>query len=230
MLVTIHQPNYLPWPGFFNKWMQSDAFVILDTVQFHKNDWQNRNRIKSINGASWLSVPVHFHFPDAISEVQIADMNWAKKQMSSIRQSYAKAPFFAAYWPEIEAILSAQWRSLRDMNMALIRLLGRMLGCHAPLYMASDLPVTEQDPTMRLIALCRLLQADGYLSGSEGRNYLLQHRFREHDIALWFQHATAPVYPQLHGDFIPYLSVIDLLFNVGDEATKTVREMGGKVR
>ncbi len=230
MLVTIHQPNYLPWPGFFNKWMQSDAFVILDTVQFHKNDWQNRNRIKSVNGALWLSVPVHFHFPDVISEVQIANTNWASKQMRSIRQSYAKAPFFAAYWPEIEAVLSASWRNLRDMNVALIRLLGRMLGCDAPLYLASDLPVTEQDPTMRLIALCRSLQADGYLSGSEGRNYLLQDRFQKHEIALWFQQAAAPVYPQLHGDFIPYLSVIDLLLNVGDDAKKIVREMGGKVR
>jgi len=230
MLVTIHQPNYLPWPGFFNKWMQSDAFVILDTVQFHKNDWQNRNRIKTANGALWLSVPVHFCFPDPICKVQVANMRWAKKQLASIKQSYAKAPFFAAYWPEIEAVLSASWQYLRDMNVALIKLIGPMLGCKAPLYLASELPVTECDPTMRLIKLCKALQADAYLSGSEGRNYLVQEQFQRHDVALWFQQVTPPLYPQLHGDFIACLSVLDLLFNVGDEAGEIVRQMGGKVR
>jgi len=124
MLVTIHQPNYLPWPGFFNKWLQSDIFVILDTVQFHKNDWQNRNRIKTANGVLWLSVPVHFKFPDAISYVNIANDRWARKQIASIEQSYGKLPFFSAYWPEIRDVLAAPWTGLSEMNVALIRILG----------------------------------------------------------------------------------------------------------
>jgi len=230
MLVTIHQPNYLPWPGFFNKWLQSDIFVILDTVQFHKNDWQNRNRIKTGNGVLWLSVPVHFKFPEAISHVDIANDRWAKKQISSIQQCYARSPFFSSYWPEIHAVLSVPWISLRDMNVALIHVLGRMLGCKAPIHLASELPVTDCDPTMRLIELCKCLQGNAYLSGSEGRNYLLQEQFKKHAIELFFQQVDAPVYPQLYGDFIPYLSVIDLLFNVGGEAANIIEHMGGKVR
>jgi len=230
MLVTIHQPNYLPWPGFFHKWQESDQFIILDTVQFHKNDWQNRNRIKTANGVLWLSVPVHFTFPDVIADVKIANARWARKQIASIEQAYGKLPFFAAIWPDIKQILAAPWISLSEMNVALIRVLGQMLGCDAPLLLASSLPVHQTDPTLRLIELCQCVQGDAYLSGSEGRNYLLQDQFIKHDIELWFQQVDAPIYPQLYGDFIPYLSVLDLLFHVGDEAADRVKAMGGKVR
>jgi len=225
-LVTIHQPNYLPWPGFFHKWLLADTFVVLDTVQYHKNEWQNRNRIKTANGAQWLTVPVTYRFPQRIDEVGIADAPWARKQVAAVEQAYAKAPFFADYWPPLKALLLQPWTQLADLNTEIIRLLGGMLGCSAPLLLASQMQTRNDDPTGRLIDLCRELDGDAYLSGREGRNYLDRDAFDAAGIGLWFQEAAAPVYPQLHGDFIACLSVLDMLLNVGPEAANIVRDMG----
>jgi len=226
VLVTIHQPNYLPWPGFFHKWLISDAFIVLDSVQYHKNEWQNRNRIKGANGAQWITVPVGYRFPQRIDEVEIAGGNWARKQIASIEQAYAKAPYLDNYWPAIRNLLERPWIRLVDLNTELIRCLGGMLGCGAPLYLASEMATKSTDPTGRLVSLCSELQADRYLSGSEGKNYLDRKLFDEAGIGLWFQSAVAPRYPQLHGDFISHLSVIDVLFNLGPRTPELIREMG----
>jgi hypothetical protein len=226
-MITIHQPNYLPWSGFFHKWMISDAFIILDTVQYHKNEWQNRNRIKTSNGAQWLTVPVTYRFPQTIEQVGIAATPWARKQIAAIEQNYAKAAYFSEYWPEIKALLQQPWEHLSGLNTAIIRLFGKMLGCEAPLYLASELPIENEDPTGRLIELCKHLQATAYLSGSEGKNYLQQEIFQQAGLDLFFQQVQAPEYPQLHGDFISHLSVLDVLLNCGDGAAKIVHDMGG---
>jgi len=225
-IITIHQPNYLPWPGFFHKWMIADVFVILDTVQYHKNEWQNRNRIKTAQGEQWLTVPVNYRFPQRIEEVTIASPLWAKKQIASIEQAYAKAPFFQQYWPDIKAIMQAEHASLVALNVALIQHLGNLLGCTAPLVLASDLPITDTDPTARLIKITQHFDGDVYLSGSEGEHYLDQTVFTAQHIALKFQQVSPPVYPQLHGDFIPYLSVLDVLFNIGEGSHSIIRNMG----
>jgi len=230
MLVTIHQPNYLPWTGFFHKWLLADAFVILDTVQYHKNEWQNRNRIKTAQGAQWLTVPVHYQFPQRIDEVEIAGLGWVRKQVTAIEQAYAKAPYLDHYWPEIRTLLLRDWQHISRLNTRLIRQLGEMLGCTAPLYLASEMRTSEEEPTKRLIALTRELEGTAYLSGREGRNYLRQEAFAAASLELWFQEAEAPRYPQLHGAFISHLSVIDLLFNVGPDAAAVIRKMGGIVQ
>ncbi len=228
-LITIHQPNYMPWPGFFHKWLLADTFVVLDTVQYHKNEWQNRNRIKTIQGAQWITVPVTYRFPQLIHEVGIAPSNWAKKQIASIEQAYTKAPFFNDYWQPIKHILLQQHDRLVHLNVALITTLGQMVGCTAPLLLASDLPIKQHDPTLRLIEICKHLHGDAYLSGAEGRNYLQTSLFHDHKLSLYFQHVHPPTYPQLHGEFIPYLSVLDMLFHVGDDAESLIRDMGGMV-
>jgi len=226
-LVTIHQPNYLPWPGFFHKWLLSDAFVILDTVQFHKNEWQNRNRIKTAQGVQWLTVPVTYRFPQRIEEVGIAAGPWARKQAAAIEQAYAKAPFLDDYWPPLkDLLLSRPWQPLAELNTEVIRLLGGMLGCTAPLVLASTMQARNEDPTGRLIDLCRELGADAYLSGREGRIYLDNGAFGAAGLELWFQEVVPPVYPQLHGEFVPYLSLLDMLLNVGPQASNMVRAMG----
>ncbi|MES0371994.1 MAG: WbqC family protein [Mariprofundaceae bacterium] len=228
MLVTIHQPNFMPWAGFFHKWLISDAFIILDTVQYHKNEWQNRNRIKSANGAQWLTVPVSYRFPQAINEVEIASPNWARKQVSAIEQSYAKAPYLDQYWPILRELLLQPGEKVSDLNTAIIRMLGETLGCQAPLHVASEMATDSDDPTERLISLCRELGGDAYLSGREGRGYLETKRFSETGIDLWFQEVEAPVYPQLHGTFISHLSVIDMLFNLGPATSEMILQMGEK--
>jgi len=229
-LITIHQPNYLPWAGFFHKWMISDAFIILDTVQYHKNEWQNRNSIKTAQGAQWLTVPVTYRFPERIEQVGIAAGPWARKQIAAIEQAYAKAPYFDAYWPVLKALFEQSWEHLSALNVAMIRALGAALACESPLYLASTMGVDDDDPTQRLIRLCQALQGAAYLSGSEGRNYLQQETFAEAGLALYFQQVEAPIYKQLHGDFISHLSVLDLLFNHGEGAAEIVRGMGGKVK
>lgn len=230
MLVTIHQPNYMPWPGFFHKWLLADAFVVLDTVQYHKNEWQNRNRIKTAQGAQWVTVPVKYRFPERINEVAIAGGPWVRKQVAAIEQAYAKAESFKDFWPMIRDVLNMDWSMLSPLNTALIRELGRMLGCTAPLYLASEMQTRVDDPTGRLIALCRELGGDAYLSGREGRSYLHAEAFADAGLALWFQEVKPPEYPQLHGEFVPYLSVLDLLLNCGDDAAKIVQDMGGMAR
>jgi len=229
-LITIHQPNFLPWPGFFHKWMLADAMVLLDTVQYEKNEWQNRNRIKTASGAQWITVPVNYRYPQKINEVTIADRRWVRKVCSSIEQSYAKAPCFEAYWPSVREVFNRPCVRLKDLNVALIRLIGDAVGCTSPLWLASELEADSTDPTERLIELCMVLDADAYLSGQEGRTYLQRERFAQSGLALYFQQIEAPEYSQLHGDFVPYLSVLDMLFNTGADAAEIIRGMGGMVR
>jgi len=216
----------MPWSGFFHKWKLADAFVILDTVQFHKNEWQNRNRIKTAQGEQWITVPVTYRFPQTIQEVGIAPNNWAKKQIASIEQAYAKSPYLDEYWQPIKSILQQKHDKLVELNVALICALGEMLGCTSPLLLASDLPVDIPDPTERLIKITQHLQGDVYLSGAEGRNYLQPSAFIDANIKLLFQQCSPPNYPQMHGDFIPYLSVLDVLLNIGEDAKALIANMG----
>ena len=225
-VIAIHQPNFLPWPGFFHKWMLADAMVLLDTVQFEKNEWQNRNRIKTAQGAHWLTVPVSFRYPETIASVRIAGYHWLRKHCTTIEQAYAGAPYFEAYWPSVREVLQRQFEYLRDLNVALIRLIGRVLGCAAPLHLASTFGVDNSEPTERLIALCTTVGGSAYLSGREGRRYLQDAKFARAGLALYFQQLEAPVYPQRHGAFVPHLSVLDMLFNTGPDAEKIIRGMG----
>ena len=152
--------------------------------------------------------------------------NWARKQIASVEQAYAKAPHLAQFWLPIKTILEEKHDTLVSLNVAIIREMGRLLGCTTPLYLASELPVTEADPTQRLIALTRHFDGDTYLSGSEGRNYLDGSAFTDAELSLLFQNVTPPTYPQLHGPFIPYLSALDVLLNMGKDAKKLILEMG----
>jgi len=229
-LITIHQPNYLPWAGFFHKWLIADAFIILDTVQYHKNEWQNRNRIKTSQGAQWLTVPVTYRFPQTIDQVGIAPKPWARKQIAAIEQSYAKAPYLDKYWPELKPIFEQPWQSLCALNVAMIQALGQILDCKAPLLLASEMGEASEDPTLRLIDLCQALNGTAYLSGSEGRNYLQPKDFQAANMELYFQQVEAPTYPQLHGDFISHLSVLDVLFHCGETSNAIIRNMGGMSR
>lgn len=216
----------MPWSGFFHKWMLADSFVILDTVQYHKNEWQNRNQLKTAQGKQWVTVPVTYRFPQRIKEVGIAPGPWAKKQISSIEQAYAKAPYFEAYWPPIKMVLQTPYTLLADLNVTLIQTMGKQLGCTAPLLRASDLPIIQQDPTQRLIEICSFLGGDTYLSGAEGRNYLQTEAFQKAELSLVFQEVAPPSYTQIHGEFVPYLSALDVLFNIGESAHAVIRKMG----
>lgn len=219
MIVTIHQPQYLPWSGYFNKIAQADLFVILDDVQFKKNEWQHRNRIRTSQGWQWLSVPNRYRFPQKITEVEINnESDWRAKHRHALRTAYGKAPYFGAYAEQFEALYGQVWTTLAPLNSASVLLLCRLLGIATPVRYSSSLAV-DGASTGRLVNICRHLGADMYLSGSGGREYLDEQMFSRAGIRVEYQEFTPPRYPQhwanSDGEFIPGLSAIDLLFNCG---------------
>jgi hypothetical protein len=226
MKVAIHQPQYLPWLGYFDKLDQVDCFVLLDDAQFKKNEWQNRNRIKTAAGWQWLTVPVLHRFPQRISEVEInRTAPWARKHLQALFSNYASAPYFELHRPFFEDLYGREWGALLDVNMATITYLVEALGIRTKLVLASSLPLPAGlEATDRLVAICQALGADAYLSGAGGRAYLDLARFEEAGIRVRFQAFQARPYPQCFGAFVPDLSVVDLLFNCNDHSLEILRQ------
>lgn len=230
MKVAIHQPHYLPWLGYLAKMDVADRFVFLDTVQFEKNGWQNRNKIRTLRrdgagGWQWLTVPVRAPLGTLIREVVIdAVQPWARKHCQAIRLNYARAPYFDRYVPQLEGLLSRPWHRLADLNVEVTRSLAAAFGISTETVLASDLPVSSSDPTERLLDLCRALGADTYLAGRDGAGYMALERFREAGVSVLVQEYRHPVYPQLHGEFVPFLSALDLLLTHGEKGLPILRQ------
>jgi len=219
MKVAIHQPQYLPWPGYFNKILQADIFVFLDDVQYKKNEWQNRNRIKSATGEIWLTVPVHYRFGQKINEVEIDNkIFWQKDHLKTISVCYRKAKYFDKFFPYIEKLLSKKYKMLVEVNIESINIILSYLGINKKIVLSSELKV-EGEKTKRLVNICKKLGCDIYISGSGAKEYLVVEEFKKNNINVLFQEYTTPEYPQLFGKFIPNLSIIDMIFNVGKEET-----------
>ncbi|MCF8050005.1 MAG: WbqC family protein [Desulfobacterales bacterium] len=224
MIVSIHQPQYLPWLGYFDKIDKADVFCFLDNVQYKKNEWQNRNRIKTARGPQWLTVPVSHRFGQKINEILINNNEkWPKKHLQGLITNYAKASYFDDYIGLFEKILSQHWRRLSDLNIGLVEALMAALGLtETDTVQASEMSLREE-PTDRLIDVCRSVGADVYLSGKDGANYMDLARFEAAGIAVVFQDFHHPTYPQLFGEFESHLSIVDLLFNCGPEALSVIR-------
>ncbi len=223
MLIAIHQPQYLPWLGYIDKIDKADVFVILDNVQFKKNEWQNRNRIKTAQGWQWITVPVLYRFPERINEVKINNKtNWNRKHLQAFITNYSKSPYFADYRVFFEDIFNRGWDRLVDINVELIKFLINTLGLKTRLVMASDLKLREEQ-TERLIDTCKTLDGNKYLAGRDGIKYMDLEKFDKEGIDIVFQDFKHPVYNQLFGDFESNLSIIDLLFNCGDKSLEIIR-------
>jgi hypothetical protein len=222
--LVVLQPSYLPWLGYFEQMDSADVFVFYDDVQFDKNGWRNRNRIKTAQGAQWLTVPVrHGGLAQRILDVEVDSRTaWTRKHLAGIRQAYAKAPFLERYYPELEAALQQPEPLLADLDIALSRMICGWLGITTPTERASALDCGGER-NERLIALCRRFGADRYLSGAAARDYLDVAAFAAAGIAVSFQDFRHPEYPQLHGPFVPYLSVLDLVLNCGDDSAGILR-------
>ena len=216
--LVVLQPGYLPWLGFFDQLKRADVFVLYDDVQFDKHGWRNRNRIRSGNDYGWLSVPVLHkgRFGQRICEVEIDNTTpWGKKHLGVIRQCYSKAPHFDAYFSGLSAVLSDSWTSLSSLNHELLSLLSTWLDIYTPVYRASELAIPGKK-TERLVNLCHHFQADTYLSGNAAQAYLDVERFQTQGIKVEWQDYQHPVYVQQGEGFLPFLSVIDVLFNLGE--------------
>ena len=224
MIIAVHQPQYLPWLGYFDKIASADLFVLLDTVQFKKNEWQNRNRIKTADGPQWLTVPVTYRFPQRISEVSINNRErWQHRQWQAIVSNYRRAPHWDYLAPFLEEMLSRPWDGIAELNIYGVKRLLQILAIPTPLYVASELPQFPDDPDERLIAIAKHFAADTYLAGSGGRGYMELDRYERNGIRVIFQEYHHPVYDQLFGPFEPFLSVVDLLFNKGKDSLRIVR-------
>lgn len=220
MKVTIHQPNYLPYLGYFHKMAQCDVFVLLDDVQFMKRSYTQRVKIKAASGDLWLTIPVFTknRRSQIINEVEIdTTQPWERKHWKTLVQSYNKARYFSVYSEFFEAVYESKHQNLGEFNEHMILKLAAELDIHTRLIKASSLGVSGVR-TEKIIGICKALGGDIYLSGTSGVHYLEEEKFHEAGIRLEYQEFQHPIYPQLHGGFEPNLSVVDLLFNCGRES------------
>lgn len=228
MRLVGHQPEFMPWLGFFHKLTLGDCFMIVDNVQFKKKHFENRNRIRTPDGWIWLTVPVltHDRFTQAINEVAIDNRSpWRRKILKSIELNYHKAPHFAEYWPFFRDAFSRDWERLAELNEVLIRECIGFLGIDVEIVKSSDLNISAQGTDL-IIQMCKAVGADTYVSGQSGKEYLDMGLVAESGVGLVYQKFQHPEYSQISLPFVPQMSVIDLLFNEGRKAEDYVRMAG----
>jgi hypothetical protein len=225
MKVAIHQPHYLPWLGYLAKWAAADCLILLYTVQYEKNGWQNRNRIKTKDGPQWLTVPVHRRLGSVIHDVRIdARQPWARRHLQTVRLAYAQAAYAEAYGPRLAALLACEWTSLPALAIATAQFLADAFGIRTPTRLASELGPTRPDPTERLVDLTHAVGGKVYLAGRDGPSYMRLEAFDAAGIEVRRQAYAHPVYPQLHGEFVPFLSSLDLLLMQGSRGLEILRD------
>jgi len=224
--VVIHQPDYLSYLGFFHRLLHSDLYIVLDDVQFVKGtsqSWMNRDKIKIQNGDKWLTVSVKKATRGTnINEILLNDtLNWKKQNLDLLKQNYKKALYFDEVFPYVEKLYEYDTDKLSDFNMASIFMLLELFDIKIDILYASDL-VTTKTKSERLVELLTQVDATHYLSGVGAKDYHIDKPFDDANIKVIWQDFKHPIYPQLHGEFIPYLSSIDLLFNCGIDKSREI--------
>ena len=227
--ASIMQPTYLPWLGYFDLTNRSDIFVFLDTVQLDKRSWQQRNRIKTPNSEIMLTVPVFTkgQFNQEIRDVQIdVSQRFQKKHFNSIQLNYKNSKYYKLYIGELEEIFFSKISRLANLNIKLIKWLSSKIGIKTKFISSSELDVSGSK-TELLINICMKINANHYLSPIGTKGYIEKNNlFTNSGIQLSYQDYQHPTYNQLFGDFIPYLSVIDLLFNEGEKSLEIIKSGG----
>lgn len=226
MILTTHQPVYLPWLGLFHKIAISDIYVYLDNVQFEKNSFTNRNKIKTASGPIWLTVPVLLkgHMSKTIKAMEINNnIDWRAKHWKSMYFAYKKAPFFDRYGNFFEELYQKDWHYLTDLNEYMLKYFLKELGINVKYYKASELSFQGYKSAL-VLDMCKKLGANLYIFGALGKDYAKEEEFAQEDIRIYFQDYKHPTYLQLYGDFSPYISIIDLLFNCGSKSLEILME------
>ena len=220
MKVGIIQSNFLPWRGYFDFIREADLFIIHDDLQYTKSDWRNRNKIKTSRGIEWITVPVHYrHTNQLIEETQIDySTPWPQKMLNRIRESYRRAPCFAPYFSELADLLNQPAATLSDLNLRLIHWVCQKLDINTPIKMSREYN-PQGAKTERLIGILQQAKATTYLSGPAAKAYLLPELFEQAGIQLEYKQYNYPEYDQLYPPFDSKVSVIDLLFMYGKDAT-----------
>lgn len=226
MILSVHQPQYIPWLGYFDKIAKSGHFVFLDCVQYKEREFQNRNKVRTDKGAIWLTVPVESKGMgrQRIDQVRVDNsVDWRRKHWDTLKACYGRAAHFREYSAFFEDTYSRQWHTLMALNVHIIEYLLKSLSINTPISFESALK-TSTSSTDRIIEICRKLGADTYLSGSGGKDYLEEEKFQAAGIRLEYQHFVHPVYHQQfmrdEHDFLPYMSALDLIFNEGPNSRR----------
>ena len=228
MIITIHQPEHLPWLGLFNKIAKAEKFVILDSVQYEKNYFQNRNRILGTNGVQWISIPVSNkgHMDNSITKTLIANdpknIKWKEKYLQTIKQSYGKYPYFNDVYPLLEKAINIDTPYFCEINIAIIKTFCNALDIHPEYIRSSELNVDGLKSSL-ILDICKEVKADVYIAGPSGRDYLDMKSFEDANIIVKFNDYKHPVYPQKRTEeFIDHLSALDLFMNVGFAEAKKI--------
>ena len=220
VVLTAHQPVYLPWLGLFHKIALAEQFVYFDDVQYQTRDWNNRNKIKTSQGEILLSVPVlsKEHFQTKLKDIRINNETpWRRKHFDSIFYAYKKAPHFDQYIGMFKEIYAKEWEKLSDLNEYMLKQFLKALGIDIPFFKLSDCHF-ESTKSDLVLDMCKKMKADLYIFGIQGKNYAQVETFQQAGIQVYFQDYQHPQYQQLHGPFLPYMSVVDLLFNCGEKS------------
>ena len=215
MILSAHQPAYLPWLGYFDKIARSDVFVYLDTVQYEKNSFINRNRIKGPNGAMWLTIPVKTkgHTDGSLRTTEIDDAQpWRSKHVKSIEMNYRRAPDFAASFAKVEPLVNLPESNLAEYCFQHLLFWCEELRLKTRIVRSSELAIDSAKSDL-VLDLCKHFGADHYISGALGRNYLQEADFEAADIRIEYQDYKSPTYAQLWGEFEPNLAVLDAWMN-----------------
>ncbi|MBN2569182.1 MAG: WbqC family protein [Deltaproteobacteria bacterium] len=227
MILTAHQPVYLPWLGLFHKISLAHAFVSFNQVQYLQKDWNNRNKIKTAQGDIWLTVPVLAagHREKILTDIEINNsLPWQRKHWKSILLNYKKAPFFEEYVSFFEDVyLKKEWQYLVDLNDYMLRWFLKTLGIDVEFVDARDKDFQGSKNAL-VLDMCVKMGAEKYIFGILGKDYADRIPFEKKGIKIYFQDYKHPTYPQLHGEFISHLSVIDLLFNCGPDSRRILTE------
>ena len=223
MNVVILQPAYIPWRGYFEQIYRADLFIFYDDVQYDKHGWRNRNQIKTAQGKQWLTIPVHSQgVTDGIpiKDVRIDwSKRWPKKHLNALTTSYAKAPFFRSYQPWLASVYEREDEFLADLTIDTTVDLARMLGIkHTKFMRSSEIPNITGQKTDRLIQILGHVGARHYVSGPSARDYIEPEKFDRAGITLEYIEYDYPEYPQLHPPYDPFVTILDLLFMVGEDA------------
>lgn len=228
MNVVILQPSYIPWRGYFHQIQKADIFVFYDDVQYDKNGWRNRNRVKTSTGSRWLTIPVNDdgvvtqHIP--INQVKINWIkSWNKSHLDILKQLYKSAPYFKIYQPLLEPFYQRQDALLADFTIDLTIALARSLDIKTEFLRSSSLAVNGSK-TDRLVNILKLCGATHYISGPSARDYLQEDKLADAGISLEYMSYDYPEYPQLYPPYDPFVSIVDLLFMTGPEASKYIWE------
>lgn len=228
MIVFVHQPEYIPWLGFFDKLARCDIYVIYDDAQFQHGGFHNRNRIRTPERWEWLTVPINHGHPQIIKSVKISGELWKNKHLCSIRRHYLKTPYFSKYYPLIKNALMFNHELLIGLNLHIIGTFAEILGINTKMIRSSEFPYVGVEKNEKLVSMCKFLGADTYLSGSGGKNYVKEEIFDNAKIKLQWHSYEHPKYKQGFSGFEPNMSIIDLLFNEGPNA-KEILLTGGRI-